>query len=57
MQVRWVNDGESFEAYDRTLRAIRPPVWDSPTTRGLFDQSTGVYWGVDSLQRRCRAGS
>jgi flavorubredoxin len=48
-RIRWVNDGESFNAGDRTLRAIRPPVWDSPTTRGLFDESTGVYWGVDSF--------
>jgi hypothetical protein len=24
-------------------------VWDSPTTRGLFDQRTGVYWAVDAF--------
>jgi flavorubredoxin len=48
-RIRWVDDGESFDAGDRTLRAVRPPVWDSPTTRGLFDESTGVYWGVDAF--------
>jgi flavorubredoxin len=48
-RTRWVGDGESFDAGDRRLRAVRPPVWDSPTTRGLFDESTGVYWGVDSF--------
>jgi hypothetical protein len=24
-------------------------VFDSPTTRGLFDPTTGVYWAVDSF--------
>ncbi len=46
---RWVRDGESIDAGDRTLLALRPPVFDSPTTRGLFDSSTGVYWGSDSF--------
>ncbi|MGZ4733977.1 MAG: oxygen-binding di-iron domain-containing protein [Acidimicrobiia bacterium] len=48
-RCRWVNDGESFDVGDRELLAVRPPLWDSPTTRGLFDRSTGVYWGVDSF--------
>jgi flavorubredoxin len=46
---RWIGDGESFDAGDRTLHAVRPPVFDSPTTRGLFDPTTGVYWGSDSF--------
>jgi flavorubredoxin len=46
---RWVGDGESFSAGDRVLHAGRPPVFDSPTTRGLFDPTTGVYWGSDSF--------
>jgi len=44
---RWVGDGEGFDAGDRVLRAIRPPLYDSPTTRGLFDPATGVYWASD----------
>ncbi len=48
-RMRWVNPGETFDAGDRTLVAHVPPVWDSPTTRGLFDPSTGVYWAVDSF--------
>jgi flavorubredoxin len=48
-RCQWINDGESFEAGDRTLTAIRPPLYDSPTTRGLFDGKTGVYWGVDAF--------
>jgi flavorubredoxin len=45
----WVKDGESFVAGDRSLHAVRPPVFDSPTTRGLFDPTTGVYWASDSF--------
>lgn len=48
-RCRWINDGESFDVGDRELLAVRPPVWDSPTTRGLFDRSNGVYWGVDAF--------
>lgn len=46
---RWIGDGESFVAGDRELIAVRPPVFDSPTTRGLYDQSTGVYWTSDAF--------
>ena len=46
-RMRWLNDGESFRAGDRTLTAVRPPLFDSPTSRGLFDDSTGFYWAVD----------
>ncbi len=48
-RMRWVGDGESFSAGDRILYAVRPPVYDSPTTRGLFDPTTGVLWGSDSF--------
>jgi flavorubredoxin len=48
-RCRWVMDGEALDIGDRTLVALRPPVYDSPTTRGLFDPTTGVYWAVDSL--------
>ena len=46
-RCRWVMDGETLDIGDRTLQAWRPPVYDSPTTRGLFDPTTGVYWSVD----------
>lgn len=48
-RMRWVDDGDSFEANGRTYYAIRPPVFDSPTTRGLYDSKTGVYWGSDAF--------
>ncbi|HET7653010.1 MAG TPA: MBL fold metallo-hydrolase [Acidimicrobiales bacterium] len=47
-RVRIVNPGESIDAGDRTLTAYVPPVFDSPTTRGLFDSKTGVLWGADA---------
>ena len=28
---------------------MRPPIFDSPTTRGLYDPTTGVYWGSDGF--------
>jgi flavorubredoxin len=48
-RMRWLNDGESFPAGDRALTAVVPPLFDSPTTRGLFDDRTGFYWAVDSF--------
>ena len=48
-RVRWVRDGETFPAGDRVLAAVRPPLFDNPTTRGLFDTQTRVYWSVDSF--------
>ena len=46
-RCRWVNDGESFDAGDRSFLAVLPPVFDSPATRGLLDSSTGVLWASD----------
>jgi flavorubredoxin len=48
-RCRWVMDGETLDIGDRVVAAFRPPVWDSPTTRGLFDPTTGVYWAVDTF--------
>ncbi|MFN2581932.1 MAG: MBL fold metallo-hydrolase [Candidatus Dormibacteria bacterium] len=45
----WLNDGDSLDVGDRTLHAIRPPIFDAPTTRGLFDATTGVYWASDAF--------
>lgn len=48
-RCRWIGQGESIDIGDRVLEAWRPPVFDSPTTRGLFDPTTGVYWAVDTF--------
>lgn len=45
----WLEDGESFDAGDRVFAAVRPPIFDSPTTRGLYDSRTGVYWASDAF--------
>jgi flavorubredoxin len=46
---RWLRDGDGLDVGDRTLQLVRPPVFDSPTTRGVFDPTTGVYWGSDAF--------
>ncbi len=48
-RMRWVNDGDRIDAGDRQLVAVTPPIYDSPTTRGLFDTKTGVYWASDAM--------
>jgi flavorubredoxin len=48
-RMRWIDPGGSFSAGDRTLRLVRPPMFDSPATRGLVDESTGMLWAVDSF--------
>jgi flavorubredoxin len=48
-RCRFLNDGESLDVGDRRLVAVRPPLFDNPTTRGLFDEQTGVYWSVDTF--------
>ena len=48
-RVQLVNDGETIHAGDRDLVAVIPPTFDSPTSRGLYDSKTGVYWAVDSF--------
>jgi len=48
-RCRWVMHEESFDVGDRSLHALRPPLYDSPTTRGIFDSKTGVYWSVDTF--------
>jgi hypothetical protein len=45
--MRWLELDERFEANGRTYAAVRPPLYDSPTTRGLLDTTTGVYWASD----------
>jgi len=48
-RCRWIMDGDTLDIGDRQLLARRPPVYDSPTTRGLYDPTTGVYWSVDTF--------
>jgi flavorubredoxin len=48
-RMRWIDQGEAFDAGDRTLHLVRPPLFDSPSTRGLFDPKTNTLWAVDTF--------
>lgn len=48
-RCRWLDDGQALHVGDRNLVALRPPVYDQPTTRGLLDTSTGVFWAADTF--------
>lgn len=48
-RIRSFDHGEQFDAGDRTLYLFRPPVFDGPTTRGLYDPTTATMWIVDSF--------
>jgi hypothetical protein len=52
-RCRWVNDGEALDLADRRILAVRPPVYDSPATRGFLDESSGTYWAVDAFATPC----
>jgi glyoxylase-like metal-dependent hydrolase (beta-lactamase superfamily II) len=44
---RIVNPGDRVHVGDRTLRALRPPLFDSPGTLGFLDESTGALFSSD----------
>jgi len=48
-RMRWIEPGGSFDAGDRVLQLFRPPIFDGPTTRGLFDSKTAAMWIVDTF--------
>jgi flavorubredoxin len=48
-RMRWLEPGEALDAGDRRLHAFVPPLFDGPTTRGLYDERTAVLWAVDAF--------
>jgi flavorubredoxin len=48
-RMRWIEPGGSFDAGDRRLHLFRPPIFDGPTTRGLYDPKTAAMWIVDTF--------
>lgn len=44
---RWIGAAAVLDAGDRVLRILRPPAYDSPASRALFDPTTGVLWASD----------
>ena len=48
-RCRFMIDGDTIDVGDRTLVAKRPPLYDNPTTRALFDTKTNIAWSVDTF--------
>ena len=46
-RVYLLNPGEKITVGDRTLSAIRPPVFDNPSTTGFYDSKTDVFFSSD----------
>jgi flavorubredoxin len=48
-RVYLVNHGQSFNVGDRDLTAVRPPLFDSAATAGVYDTKTSTLFSVDSF--------
>ncbi|MBN0045518.1 MBL fold metallo-hydrolase [Streptomyces actuosus] len=46
-RLHLINPGQSVDVGDRTLTAFRPPLYDSPSTVGFFDDRTGACFSSD----------
>ena len=46
-RVRLVNPGEQVTVGNRTLTAVKPPVFDNPCTTGFYDKTSGVFFSSD----------
>lgn len=46
-RVHLLNPGQSLDLGDRTITAIRPPLYDSPATTGFVDNRTGTVFSSD----------
>lgn len=43
----WLNPGDGIDLEDRTLTAVRPPLFDNPTTIGVYDDKSDVFFSAD----------
>ncbi len=48
-RVNAIRAGDTLPVGDRTLRAVRPPLFDNPTSTGFVDESTGALFSVDTF--------
>jgi flavorubredoxin len=46
-RVQLVNPGQTLTVGDRTLTAVKPPVFDNPCTTGFYDDSSGALFSSD----------
>ncbi len=46
-RVYWLNSGDSIRVGDRKLTAVRPPLFDNPTTIGIYDNKSEAFFSAD----------
>jgi hypothetical protein len=46
-RVYWLNSGDSISVGDRKLTAVRPPLFDNPTTIGIYDDKSQAFFSAD----------
>jgi flavorubredoxin len=46
-RVYLLNPGQSLDVGDRTLTALRPPLFDNPSTVGFYDDRSEAYFSSD----------
>ena len=46
-RVYWLNPGDSIRVGDRKLTAVRPPLFDNPTTIGIYDDKLEAFFSAD----------
>jgi flavorubredoxin len=46
-RVHFVNPGEKIVLGNRTLTAVKPPVFDNPSTTGFYDDVSGAFFSSD----------
>ena len=46
-RVYWLNSGDSIRVGDRLLTAVRPPLFDNPTTIGIYDNKSEAFFSAD----------
>jgi hypothetical protein len=42
-----LNPGQSINVGDRTLTAVKPPLYDAPETTGCYDSKSGIFFSSD----------
>lgn len=48
-RVRAIRVGDTLDVGDRTLTAVRPPLFDNPMSTGIVDGRTGALFSVDAF--------
>jgi len=46
-RVYWLNPGDSIHVGDRNLMAVRPPLFDNPTTIAIYDDNSEAFFSAD----------